>query len=57
VMRQAASLKNLRLPMLLPGIEINTAADDFYPIEQMQLARFDGRRWVLFGEVITGESR
>ena len=57
VMRQAASLKNLRLSMLLPGIEINTAADDFYPIEQMQLARFDGRRWVLFGEVITGESR
>jgi len=57
VMRQAANLKNLRLPMLLPGIEVNTAADDFYPIEQMQLARFDGKRWVLFGEVITGESR
>jgi branched-chain amino acid transport system substrate-binding protein len=57
VMRQAANLKNLRLPMLLPGIEVNTAPDDFYPIEQMQLARFDGKRWVLFGEVITGESR
>ena len=57
VMRQAANLRNVRLPMLLPGIEINTAADDFYPIEQMQLARFDGKRWVLFGEIITGESR
>jgi hypothetical protein len=43
--------------MLLPGIEVNIAPDDFYPIEQMQLARFDGQRWVLFGEVITGESR
>jgi len=57
VMRQAANLKNLRLPMLLPGVEVNTAADDYYPIEQMQLARFDGKRWVLFGEIITGESR
>ncbi len=56
-MRQAANLKNFELPMLLPGIRINTGANDFYPIEQMQLARFDGKRWVLFGEVITGESR
>jgi branched-chain amino acid transport system substrate-binding protein len=57
LMRQAASLKDLELPMLLPGIRINTSANDFYPLEQMQLARFDGKRWVLFGEVITGESR
>ena len=57
VMRQAANLKDFELPMLLPGIRINTGANDFYPIEQMQLARFDGKRWVLFGEVITGESR
>ncbi len=57
VMQHAANLKNLRLPMLLPGIEVNTAPDDFYPIEQMQLARFDGKRWGLFGEVITGEGR
>jgi branched-chain amino acid transport system substrate-binding protein len=54
VMRQGASLKNLELPMFLPGIKINTAAGDFFPIEQMQLARFDGKRWVLFGEVLTG---
>jgi branched-chain amino acid transport system substrate-binding protein len=54
VMRQAANLKNLELPMFLPGIKINTAPGDFYPIEQMQLARFDGKRWVLFGEVLTG---
>jgi branched-chain amino acid transport system substrate-binding protein len=54
VMRQAANLKNVELPMFLPGIKINTAPGDFYPIEQMQLARFDGKRWVLFGEVLAG---
>ena len=57
VMREASNLKNLELPMLLPGIKVNTSATDFYPVEQMQLARFDGKRWGLFGEVITGESR
>jgi ABC-type branched-subunit amino acid transport system substrate-binding protein len=51
VMRQAANVKNLSLPLLLPGITINTSADDFYPIEQEQLGRFDGERWVLFGEI------
>jgi branched-chain amino acid transport system substrate-binding protein len=54
VMRQAASLKNLELPMLLPGVRINTSPTDFYPLEQMQLARFDGKRWVLFGDVLSG---
>ena len=57
VMREAANLKNVELPMLLPGIRVNTSAADFYPLEQMQLARFDGKRWGLFGEVITGENR
>ena len=57
VMREAANLKNLELPLLLPGIKVNTSGADFYPLEQMQLARFDGKRWGLFGEVITGESR
>ncbi len=51
IIRQAASLKNFELPMLLPGIKINTSATDFAPIEQEQLARFDGERWVLFGEL------
>jgi len=51
VMKQAASIKDLALPMLLPGIKINTSASDFYPIEQEQLAKFDGERWVLFGEI------
>lgn len=52
VMRQAASLKNLELPMLLPGVRINTSATDYDPIKQLQLMRFDGRQWVRFGDVI-----
>ncbi len=51
LVRQAAGIKDLTLPMLLPGIRINTSPTDFYPIEQEQLARFDGERWVLFGEL------
>jgi branched-chain amino acid transport system substrate-binding protein len=52
VMRQAASINDLELPMLLPGVVINTSASDFYPIESMMLAKFDGQQWVLFGDVI-----
>jgi hypothetical protein len=51
VMKQAANIKDLTLPMLLPGIKVNTSPTDFYPIQQEQLARFDGERWVLFGDV------
>jgi branched-chain amino acid transport system substrate-binding protein len=50
-MRQAANLKNVELPLLLPGIKINTNSTDFAPIEQEQLAKFDGERWALFGEI------
>jgi branched-chain amino acid transport system substrate-binding protein len=50
-MRQAASVKDLELPLLLPGIRINTSPTDFAPIEQEQLAKFDGERWVLFGDL------
>jgi hypothetical protein len=49
VMKQAASLKNLELDMLLPGIKINTVPNDFAPIKQMQMERFNGERWELFG--------
>ena len=52
VMRQAANIKNLELPMLLPGIKINTSPTDYYPIEQIRLLRFSGKRWEMFGEVI-----
>jgi branched-chain amino acid transport system substrate-binding protein len=52
IMRQAANLKNFEVTVLLPGVRINTSATDFYPIEQVRLARFDGKRWALFGEVL-----
>jgi len=52
VMRQAANLKDVDVAGLLPGIKMNTSPTDFYPIEQIQLMRFDGTRWVRFGEVI-----
>ena len=54
VMHQAASIHDLKLPMLLPGITVYAAADDFAPIKQMQLEKFDGTTWKLFGEVISG---
>jgi len=54
VMKQAANLHDLKFGMLLPGITINTSPDDFYPIEQMQMQRFDGERWELIGPVLNG---
>jgi branched-chain amino acid transport system substrate-binding protein len=54
VMRQAADLHDLQLPMMLPGILIDTSATNFRPIRRMQLERFDGERWVLFGGVVGG---
>jgi branched-chain amino acid transport system substrate-binding protein len=55
VMKQAASLKDFAPNTLLPGIKINTSPNDFFPIEQMQLMRFNGESWELFGEIISGE--
>ena len=54
VMKQAASLHHLALPMLLPGIVINTSATNFAPIRQAQMRRFDGERYVPFGPVLSG---
>jgi branched-chain amino acid transport system substrate-binding protein len=54
VMKQAANLHNLELPMLLPGITINTSPTNFAPIRQAQMRRFDGRRYVPFGPILTG---
>ncbi len=52
IMRQAANVKNFDLPLLIPGIKVNTSPTDFAPIEQEQLAKFDGERWVTFGEIL-----
>ncbi len=54
IMKQAASLHDLKVPMLLPGITVSTGPDDFAPIKQMQLMKFDGETWKLFGQVISG---
>jgi len=52
IMGCAANVKDLQLPMVLPGILVNTSPTDFYPIQAEQLSKFDGEKWVLFGEVI-----
>jgi branched-chain amino acid transport system substrate-binding protein len=57
VMRQAANLKNLKLPLLLPGLVINTSPNDYFLFDQAQLQRFTGTQWQLFGELISTDSR
>jgi ABC-type branched-subunit amino acid transport system substrate-binding protein len=52
ILKQAENLKNVEFPLLLPGIKVNTSPTDHAPIEQEQLAKFDGERWVLFGELL-----
>jgi branched-chain amino acid transport system substrate-binding protein len=57
VMKTAASLQGLEVPMLLPGIKINTSPTDFYPIQAVQLARIKGESFALFGEILSAESK
>jgi ABC-type branched-subunit amino acid transport system substrate-binding protein len=56
IMKQAANLQKVRVPMLLPGITVSTSPSDFYPIESMQLSKFNGKNWELFGDIISAES-
>jgi branched-chain amino acid transport system substrate-binding protein len=56
VMKQAASLKDLELGGMLPGVKINTSATDFAPISQMQLVKFKGETWERFGEILSGDA-
>jgi branched-chain amino acid transport system substrate-binding protein len=53
-MRQAANLHTVELPMLIPGITLNSSPTDFRLIEQAQMRRFNGERYVPFGPVISG---
>jgi branched-chain amino acid transport system substrate-binding protein len=55
VMRQAASLKDVKLDMLLPGMSVSTGPNDFAPIKQMQMERFNGARWELFGPLMRSQ--
>jgi len=54
IMKQAANLDNLTVPVLLPGITVNTNPTNFHPIRQMQLQKWDGKSWKLFGSVLSG---
>lgn len=54
IMRQATSLKDVELPMLLPGIHLNTSPTNYFPIRQVQLMHFDGKGWQRFGDIIEG---
>ncbi|TPQ38086.1 branched-chain amino acid ABC transporter substrate-binding protein [Bradyrhizobium guangdongense] len=56
VMKQAASLKDFRTEVLLPGIKINTSPTDFAPISSLQLMKFKGEKWDLFGDVISADA-
>jgi len=57
IMKQAANIKNLELPLLLPGIKVTTGPTDFAPIEQEQLAKFDGERWAIFGDLVDASKK
>jgi len=56
LMKQASSFQKFRVPMLLPGITVSTSSTDFYPIQAVQLARFKGQTWDLFGDIMHAES-
>ncbi|WP_426437671.1 ABC transporter substrate-binding protein [Bradyrhizobium genosp. P] len=55
IMKQAASLHDLKFDGLLPGIKVNTSATDFAPLSQLQLMRFKGETWDRFGEILSGD--
>jgi len=56
LMKQAANFQKFRLPLLLPGITVSTSPTDYYPIQAVQLSRFKGETWELFGDVMHAES-
>ena len=56
MMKQATSLHDLENPVLLPGIKINTSPTNYRPIRQLQLMRWTGKTWELFGDIIAGAS-
>jgi branched-chain amino acid transport system substrate-binding protein len=52
ILRQATSLREVKLPLLLPGMTVSTGSDDYLPFQQLQLRRFNGKSWVSFGEIL-----
>jgi ABC-type branched-subunit amino acid transport system substrate-binding protein len=55
IMKQAANLRDFECDLLLPGIKVNTSPTDYYPLEQLQLIRFNGERYEALGPVIDGD--
>ena len=56
IMAKATALNDVEVPLLLPGIKLKTSKSDYFPIQQLQLGRFNGERWQLFGGVIQDET-
>ncbi len=54
IRKQATNIHDLALPLLLPGIKLNTSPTNYYPVTQLQLTKFDGKSWVRFGDVLSG---
>ncbi|HEX4893154.1 MAG TPA: ABC transporter substrate-binding protein [Hyphomicrobiaceae bacterium] len=57
IMKQAASLQGVEIPLVLPGIKANTSPTDFYPLQSVQMARVKGEGYELFGEILSNESK
>ena len=57
VMKQATSLKDVQLGMLLPGIKVATSPTDYAAVKQWHLMRFEGSNWQLFGDLVSGDTR
>jgi branched-chain amino acid transport system substrate-binding protein len=55
IMRKAASLRDVKLPLLLPGVAANTGPDDYLPFQQLRLRRFDGKSWVGIGDLVNDD--
>ena len=56
IMKQAANLRDVEVPMVLPGIRVNTSATDFYPLQSVRMSRFKGETWELFGDIMSNEA-
>ena len=54
ILKEALNIKDMQLPMMLPGIKVNTSPTDYYPIEDMQMMRWSGKQWVRFGDLLSG---
>jgi len=53
IMKQAASIKDFQVPMILPGVLASTSSDDFALFQTIQMVKFDGKNWVDFGKPVT----